>query len=123
MTTPKKVFASPTVDATPDLEFDITLTNRTGETKTLTFAAYGDAPADALLAMGKFARVTTKGEEAVDVSGLGDWFESILRPESAKAWHEMIQDHEWMVPGAVIGDVFQWLQETWADRPTAPSPI
>lgn len=123
MTTPRKVFAGNTVDATPPIPFEIVLTNGKGETKTMEFEAFGDAPADALLAMGKMGRVTKSGEEAVDVSGLGDWFESVLVTESAPRWRAMIEDRVWMVKGEMLGEVFQWLQEQWTDRPTVPSPI
>lgn len=122
MPSARKVFSGRTADADPPIEFTMEIENGAGEKKSIDFQAYGDAPADALLLIGKFGRVTPEGKEVVDVHELGEFFEKALLPESAKAWAAMIADKEWMVRGVEIGDVFFWIQEEWADRPTGPSP-
>jgi len=121
MPSERKVFSGRTADTTPPIEFDVTLTNSKGAEKTMTFSAWGTAPANSLLTVSRMGRVTKAGEEAFDVSGLGDWFEGALVPESSERWKAMIADTEWMVEGTLLGEIFQWLQGEWADRPTVPS--
>lgn len=91
------------------------------ETKVLDFEVWGTAPGDATMVMTKMGRVTKDGEAVIDGSGMSEFMDFALTPDSAKMWREMVSDQEWRVPASVIGDAVAKIQEEWAARPTTPS--
>lgn len=123
MASPTKVFRALTAraEAAP-IPFEIDLENEEGEHRVVSFEAFGVAPADALLIVGRMGRVTDKGQEAVDVHELAGFFEKVLLPESAQAWVAMVEDSEWNMQGETLIEVWTWIQEEWNERPTRRSP-
>lgn len=118
----KKVFRTKTADALPPIPFDIELENAVGDTKTLEFHAYSEPPAGALITMGLLLRVNAKGEEFLDPSHLGEAFRDTIILSERDRWEaDVMGSTEWMVPGTVLGDIWQWLSEEVWERPTQPS--
>lgn len=108
------VFNASTVDTTETIPFTINLTNKAGETKQMTFAAWGELPANSAVMMTDIMKV--------DGAGMAKLMDTILVPPGPEDWRDMVADPDWVVPATTISAVLEKLQERWAGRPTRRSP-
>lgn len=85
------------------------------------FEAFGKPPAGAQLALASVIRYGPRGRQNVDMNGMMEFFELVMATEDYERLRKLLDDPEWTIDIDLVGDIFTWLTEEYADRPTRRS--
>lgn len=85
------------------------------------FTAHGKATAGATLALASVARYDLRGKQVPDMNGMMEFFRLIMPNEDYERMRGLFEDPEWEVEMDTVGDIFSWLIEETAGRPTRRS--
>jgi hypothetical protein len=85
------------------------------------FTAYGKATAGATLALASVARYDLRGRQVPDMNGMMEFFRLIMPPTDYERMRALFEDTEWEIEMDTVGDIFSWLIEETAGRPTRRS--
>lgn len=85
------------------------------------FEAYGKAHAGMTLALASVARYDLRGRQVPDMNGMMRFFELAMPAPDYERFRTLIDSPDWQVELDTVGDIFSWLIEETADRPTRRS--
>lgn len=91
------------------------------EPKTEQFEAYGKAHGGSTLALASISRYDHRGRQVPDINGMLRYFELAMPATDYTRFRDLIDSADWQVDMDTIGDVFSWLIEEQAGRPTRRS--
>ncbi len=118
----RRVWTATVADEAEPIEFELQFTKSNGDTKDEVFQTLGQMWAGADFTLGSTVRFTQDGRRVADVSAIITFFDRVLIDADNKdRFRTLINDPEWMVETELIADVFQWVVEEMAGRPTSRS--
>lgn len=85
------------------------------------FEALGKAPGGAQLALAQMIHYGSRGRRNVDMNGMMEFFELVMPEDDYQRMRDLFNDQRWLIDISAVGDVFTWLTEEYADRPTKRS--
>lgn len=85
------------------------------------FEAYGKAPAGAMVAALKVQRRRGKVVDSPDSEALMEFFALSMPPEDYTRLAALVDSPDWMIEFSVLAQIFGWLLEEQAERPTRRS--
>jgi hypothetical protein len=91
------------------------------EPRVESFQALGKAPAGATLALASIARTDRYGRQRPDMNGMMTYFEIVMPEGEYTRFRSLLEDPKLMVHIDTVGDIFVWLTEEYAERPTERS--
>lgn len=92
-----------------------------GEPRTEQFTAFGKATAGATLALASVARYDLRGRQVPDMNGMMEFFRLIMPPNDYERMRSLFEAPDWEIEMDTVGDIFSWLIEETAGRPTRRS--
>lgn len=102
--------------------FEFELTPRDGGDPVIErFEAMGEAPAGAQLALAQMIHYSTRGRRNIDMNGMMEFFEKVMSDEDYQRMRDLFDDKRWIIKIDAVGEVFTWLTEVYAERPTKRS--
>lgn len=85
------------------------------------FEAYGQAPAGAMVAALKVQRRRGRVMDTPDSEALMEFFALSMPADDYARLEALVDSPDWMISFSVLANIFGWLLEVQADRPTKRS--
>jgi hypothetical protein len=85
------------------------------------FEAYGKAPAGAMNAALRVSRRRGRRSDTPDSEALMEFFALSMPPEDYDRLEALVNSPEWMLDFSLLANIFGWLLEEQAERPTRRS--
>lgn len=119
-----KVFQAGIAEAQGDaLSFELTYQHFDAEkghteAQSETFTCKSYMPASTVLRLGE---AWDQERNAVNLGGIVAFFRTVLIPSDHTRFMELVDSEEAQVSSELLGEIIEWLMETYNGRPTSPS--
>lgn len=110
-----KKFSTGAAKQERDISFEIEYTDQRGRPVTDTFHCI---PVLAANAIEEFSRLSASEQW---VSAVTQFIESLLVEDDVTRWQRLMKNRRAAITVEELGEIFDWLQEQYTDRPTQPS--